>query len=300
MILSCPNCDTKFRVKDDAIGPKGRKVKCRNCAHTWHAMPDTGGDPAPAAAAAAPPPPPPPQPAPAPVVEEAPAPPPPPQPTPAPEPAPAPEIPADAPPIPGPDPVDAGAPPAPSEPPPIPPGEDFVLRQRKPKVEKKSPLMAWVILILLVIVTAAVGIFMQKEIVKAYPPIAKVYGMIGIDTDLTGYGLELPDPTLSVAERSDEGTKLIFTGQIITTLDEETDLPLLRGALVDSNNQELHVWFFEPSKPNILPGEVVEYTTEVINPPQGAVKADIRFVERSAEGMMEEDAMMDGDGAETN
>jgi len=39
MILTCPNCGTSFNVPDGAIGPDGRKVKCANCAHMWHAMP---------------------------------------------------------------------------------------------------------------------------------------------------------------------------------------------------------------------------------------------------------------------
>ena len=54
MILTCPNCSTKFKVKAGAIPPAGRKVKCKSCANVWHAMPEE--EPA-AVAPAAPPPP---------------------------------------------------------------------------------------------------------------------------------------------------------------------------------------------------------------------------------------------------
>ncbi|MTI08817.1 MJ0042-type zinc finger domain-containing protein [Curvivirga aplysinae] len=40
MILACPNCSTKFRVPDNAIGPQGRVVKCAKCAHSWKATTD--------------------------------------------------------------------------------------------------------------------------------------------------------------------------------------------------------------------------------------------------------------------
>lgn len=37
MILVCPSCGSKFNVPDGAIPPAGRKVKCAQCQHVWHA-----------------------------------------------------------------------------------------------------------------------------------------------------------------------------------------------------------------------------------------------------------------------
>ncbi len=36
MILTCPACDTKYVVKDGAIPPEGRQVRCAACKHSWH------------------------------------------------------------------------------------------------------------------------------------------------------------------------------------------------------------------------------------------------------------------------
>jgi predicted Zn finger-like uncharacterized protein len=36
MILTCPACDTKYVVKNDAIPPQGRQVRCASCKHSWH------------------------------------------------------------------------------------------------------------------------------------------------------------------------------------------------------------------------------------------------------------------------
>jgi predicted Zn finger-like uncharacterized protein len=61
MILTCPACDTKYVVKDGAIPPAGRQVRCASCKHSWHQDPDAepveheseaidfGGPPTPAA-----------------------------------------------------------------------------------------------------------------------------------------------------------------------------------------------------------------------------------------------------------
>jgi predicted Zn finger-like uncharacterized protein len=40
MILTCPNCGTQYVVKDGAIPPQGRQVRCASCKHSWHQEPD--------------------------------------------------------------------------------------------------------------------------------------------------------------------------------------------------------------------------------------------------------------------
>jgi predicted Zn finger-like uncharacterized protein len=281
MILTCPNCESKFRVGDDAIGPNGRKVKCRKCAHTWRAMPDGGvGEDAPS---------PPSKPAQSRqrAEEEVDVPPPPPPADTAPPPPPPPEPDYAAPPR---GEAEAGAPPEGAEPPPIPPGEDFVLRQRQPKTEKKSPVMAWVILAVLVIATAGIGYFFQKDIAVAFPPVVKVYEWFGMDVNLVGHGLK-PETTEARAEQTDDGMRLVILGQITSSRADRAEIPMLRGALVDSSQNELHVWTFQADQADILPGEVVPFETEVMNPPPDVVQATITFLDPAeAEDM--------GDGAE--
>ncbi len=36
MILTCPACATQYRLKDGAIPPEGRQVRCASCKHKWH------------------------------------------------------------------------------------------------------------------------------------------------------------------------------------------------------------------------------------------------------------------------
>ena len=39
MILTCPSCGTQYVVKDGAIPPSGRQVRCKACQHSWREMP---------------------------------------------------------------------------------------------------------------------------------------------------------------------------------------------------------------------------------------------------------------------
>lgn len=40
MILTCPSCGTRYVVKDGAIPPGGRTVRCAQCKHSWHQDPE--------------------------------------------------------------------------------------------------------------------------------------------------------------------------------------------------------------------------------------------------------------------
>lgn len=39
MIVSCPNCASRFSLPDGALGVSGRKMRCARCEHVWHQMP---------------------------------------------------------------------------------------------------------------------------------------------------------------------------------------------------------------------------------------------------------------------
>ena len=35
MIIICPNCNSKYSIKKELLGEKGKKVKCSDCSYQW-------------------------------------------------------------------------------------------------------------------------------------------------------------------------------------------------------------------------------------------------------------------------
>ena len=298
MILVCPDCSSRFKVKPEAIGDAGRMVRCAKCGNKWHAGPEdlidpedmkslsaaakAGKQPAAknaaakkAAAKKA-------------AVRKA-------------EPAPPPDAMDDDFREPGmgdeaPDDDDLEEPPPPPpmmdgpEPPPIPTEADFNPRSTVP-MRRKSPLVAWIVLFVIVLLTAAAAYSFSKQIVIAYPPANKIYHAIGIDVDLLGHGLDLPEPEAEAVIDGDT-RRIVITGTVTNTTDETVVIPKLSGALNDASGNVLHQWVFHADKPEAFPGESIRYETVVENPPRGATGLGITFVSDEEAKML----MQGGDG----
>lgn len=305
MILVCPNCSSRFKVKPEALGDAGRTVRCAKCGNKWHAGREDLIDPEdvkslsaaakagkqPAAKKA--------------VAKKAAAP-------KAREPEEAPPPPADEPdddfPDRGPDDMgpedddDLGAPPPPPmmdgpEPPPIPSESDFAPRSTVP-MRRKSPLAAWIVLFLIVLVSGAAAYSFQKQIVSLYPPATKIYHTFGIQVDLLGHGLELPEPEAEAVIDGDD-RRLLIKGSLTNTTDETIVIPKLGGVLKDATGGILHEWVFEAEKPEAFPGETIAYESVVENPPRGATSLEVTF-KTEEEAMEAMKSMEGGDGMKTD
>ena len=316
MSLTCPNCGSRFKIKDGALGTKGRKVKCGKCEHRWHAMPEAApasvaaatpasvaaATPAPVAAAtpasvaaatpasvaAATP-----AAAPADPTEDFAPPPPPPPPVADPTDATPPPVPQAAPvaDVPDDDDDEVGVPDAMlADPPPIPPESSFVLRNHNPEPQGGGTLKYWILLVLILASSSGAAFWWRDTVVHHFPAANKAFMMVGYPANTLGYGLKIFGPKTFPDVK---GRKRILgvSGQIMNETGKVIEIPLLKAILIGTNGEDVTSWSFEAKEPRILPGEKVEYETVTENPPRGATRLRITFT-RAEESEAMKDTMM--------
>lgn len=264
MIITCPECETRYTVKAEAFKAPGRKVRCKECGHEWFQPPPPEED----AAEAAPPP--------------------------APEPEP--DDDADEPAIadePGGAAADdaddaefeeeaAEEAPKPRasdrtvrfdaddiDPPPIPPF------QPQEKRRGRGAIAGWILLVLFVIVFFGSALAFRGDVARIWPATAALYRAVGLP-------IESPLKFRQVENevQTENGlTVLALKGEIVNEHDRTLAVPRVRVAFRDRAGQEIYHYFFAVPEAELEPGATAEFVTRVSSPPAGASDVVLRFVE---------------------
>ena len=183
--------------------------------------------------------------------------------------------------------------------------ENFDFPAKKPKKRKRpvpktanlpalqnqkygSSKLGW--LSLVVFITAIISLFLifQDTVSSKWPASKKLYTAIGLNESLAS---EIPEePEIEpISERllikglspSQENRNnvpyLIIEGSIQNITDEAQTIPRLKVILLDANRNSIREWNFNPEKSSINPEEIVSFETSLPNPPVAARDISVLF-----------------------
>ena len=267
MILTCPSCGTQYVVKDGAVPPQGRQVRCAACKHSWHQHPEPGEAPESAGATA--------QAAPEPTLEDAPGaraeggavdq-----QPPVVPE---NPELGAGV--I---EPVDVPMAAAPVEPAPVaksdsePPAAEWP-RQEEEQDEDFSPFAerdpierqrsrAWLVIPLAILLIAAIAAAVWF---LAPPSLRQRLGIAGAgETPLQLMMTHSDRQTLA------SGNELLaVSGRVINPTDETLSVPPIQAQLRSASGELVYSWTIAPPARTLPPGASATFNSAEVNVPAG-------------------------------
>jgi predicted Zn finger-like uncharacterized protein len=298
MILTCPNCSTRYQADATRFPLAGRKVRCAKCAHVWHQLPPAP-EPEPELAIVA-----------------------------AQASAVAPEVPpqfvarSDPPPpvVPRSDPppaivtrsephasVTRAEPPSAwattSEPPParVTRGEPPLIARARtaPQVSAFAPgggaahadtyedappgvplfarlatAAGWAGLALVVLLIGWATLSFRGDVIAFWPQSASLYKAVGLS--LRAKGIQLVAVTDRV-ETEDGAHVLIVSGRLVNNSSRELPVPPIRIALTDTERRELYHWPVVTSVPSLKPGQTAPFQARLANPPGRMHDVEVTF-----------------------
>lgn len=241
MILTCPQCATRYQADATKFPAAGRNVRCAKCGHVWHQI---GPTPEPDLDTE--------------IVSPEPSPPEPPEPIAAPPRAaafaPAVTIQRDAE-------EDEASPPA-------------APRAAGPWLGRAAIAAGWVALIGLILVIGWAAVSFRDNIATWLPQTSSVYAAAGLPVNPRG--IDFADVAQHLG--TEDGQQVLsVTGRIVNRSNHELNVPLVRVGLIDMDRHELYHWTFVPGVTTLKPGQSAKFRTRLSSPPSGTHDIEVRF-----------------------
>jgi hypothetical protein len=132
-------------------------------------------------------------------------------------------------------------------------------------------------LLLLVILVGLVGLVGgRNEIVRWWPPSARLYDTVGLPIDVPWEGLDLRNVTTTA--QSDNGT-LVIEGTVVNTSNKPRQIPELKAVMTSAAQQVLKDWTFVSGIQSLQPGESAVFHQELPDVPLGGAFIAVTFSE---------------------
>jgi predicted Zn finger-like uncharacterized protein len=241
MILTCPECATRYFLPDVQIGVTGRKVKCAQCGASWREFGQADPEAAAAAVAAA-------------RGQSA----------------------AAAPP-----PAAAGPEPEPDNAPsPAAARRAEILRDKKAQAERRSKQAAtvnaavWAGLVAAVAFALVLSAVFREQVVRLWPAAASAYAAVGLPVNAAGLLIE----KVGAAPSMLEGHKaLTVTGVLRNVAGAPVTVPAFRVDILDKAGRTLDHKIIQITAPPLKAGEIQAFSLGVADPPAGYQDVAVTF-----------------------
>jgi predicted Zn finger-like uncharacterized protein len=148
---------------------------------------------------------------------------------------------------------------------------------KRKRDHSRAATIAWVSVAIVFIGTLGAAVLFRNEVANAFPRVASLYQLVGLDVNRFGLVLENVD-----AKRSFDGTTPVVTvtGAAVNTSEEAQPTPQLRVTLKDESGKEVQTWTDDFAVAVLAPGERTEFTTRFEAPPVETYRLSVTFAEK--------------------
>jgi predicted Zn finger-like uncharacterized protein len=118
------------------------------------------------------------------------------------------------------------------------------------------------------------GFSLRVDVVQAFPSLAGLYASIGLPVNITG--LEFTDAKTLKTLREGK-TVMTISARIRSIAGQTVAVPPVLVSLLNDAGVTLYEWTAAPQAPDMEPGEMLDFSTEVNSPPEGSTRVRLSF-----------------------
>ncbi|HWE47645.1 MAG TPA: DUF3426 domain-containing protein [Caulobacteraceae bacterium] len=238
MILTCPECATRYFVDDDRVGTSGRTVRCAACGSNWRATPEqppldlkAGTEPAP-------------------VVRTA-------------------ELPSFAAPDAGVSDIASSM----SSSPDVHKTFRAKVEQKRKVREAAAAGVVWGLMCAAFALLLGAAYLFRVDVVKLYPKAAGAYAWVGAPVNPTGLSFE----KIAATPAPDGLAAVTVSGQVRNVIGRAASAPPIRVALIDKSGARIASQILRLPTVRLAPGKVQAFSVSLPDPKGSAVDVDVAF-----------------------
>jgi predicted Zn finger-like uncharacterized protein len=138
------------------------------------------------------------------------------------------------------------------------------------RLRRTARLAAFVLLVSILVL----GFSLRTDLVRWYPSLAGFYSAIGVPVNIIG--LEFENEKTLMSYRNGKQVMLI-TGRVRSISDFTVKVPPVLVSLVDASGAAVYEWSVTLKASEMDPGDILDFSTEVSAPPPGAVTVRLSF-----------------------
>ena len=123
-------------------------------------------------------------------------------------------------------------------------------------------------------VFVAGGYFLQVPIVKQFPAAAALYAQLGMDVNIRG----LEFRNLTYKREFENGIPVLaIKGEVVNITGDVLNIPRIRFGLLDQVDQEIYHWSMQVKRKPLEPNQGIPFATRLAAPPAAARHVQVMF-----------------------
>jgi predicted Zn finger-like uncharacterized protein len=159
------------------------------------------------------------------------------------------------------------------------------VRQRQMQLTRNLPgsrmrRLARVAAISALALSLAAGLLLRTDLVRALPDLAGLYEMIGLKVNIVGLDFSNVETTRT---RHSGGDTLEVSAKIRPVEPYAVAVPQVVISLYDHDGKQVYQWGVTPKVATLSSGDTLDFTADLPNPPEDAVRAMLSFADSPAQ-----------------